>query len=178
MRLIPTIHRALLGSMLLCGALAGPAAAGVPTSITHQGRLFDAANLPVDGSSTTLTSLPNDHATCPYGGTQLTTGATTTYVCNGAPGVFDAGHVHLRRLDHRFSDGQARRVEYRPRAHLHPVLRRLSAGVIAIELKVGRTPLLNTNTVVLKPQALSPEEAPKRGAADRDRVVEQRRDAA
>jgi len=50
MRSLPAIHRALLGSILLCGALAlaSPAAAGVPTSVTHQGRLFDAGGLPVD----------------------------------------------------------------------------------------------------------------------------------
>jgi hypothetical protein len=38
-----------------------------------------------DGASATVTSLPNGNATCPYGGTQFTVGATTTYVCNGAP---------------------------------------------------------------------------------------------
>jgi len=39
-----------------------------------------------DGSPATLTPLANGHAVCPYGGTQFTSGATTTYVCNGAPG--------------------------------------------------------------------------------------------
>jgi len=38
-----------------------------------------------NGASATLTPLPNGNATCPYGGTQVTIGATTTYVCNGGP---------------------------------------------------------------------------------------------
>jgi hypothetical protein len=32
-----------------------------------------------------LAQLPNGNATCPYGGTLLTSGSSNTYVCNGAP---------------------------------------------------------------------------------------------
>jgi hypothetical protein len=38
-----------------------------------------------DGAPALLAQLPNGHAVCPYGGTQITSGATTTYICNGAP---------------------------------------------------------------------------------------------
>src|SRR5437899_1012345 len=38
------------------------------------------------GTSATLTQLSTGSASCPYGGTQITVGTTTTYACNGAPG--------------------------------------------------------------------------------------------
>ncbi|MFT3764704.1 MAG: hypothetical protein QM820_04185 [Minicystis sp.] len=39
------------------------------------------------GATAILTAVPNGDAMCPYGGTQLTAGATVTYACNGAPGA-------------------------------------------------------------------------------------------
>ena len=49
------IHKVVPASMLACGALglAGSAGAvGVPQTITHQGRLYDASNKPVSGMLT------------------------------------------------------------------------------------------------------------------------------
>lgn len=53
MRSLQQLHRAFLGSILLGGALAiaGSApAADVPQRITHQGRLYDSSNVPVDAT--------------------------------------------------------------------------------------------------------------------------------
>jgi hypothetical protein len=67
MRSLRTVQRIFLGSILAAGALAlaGEAAAGVPQTLTHQGRLYDASSKPInetlqvtfafyaDGSTTT-----------------------------------------------------------------------------------------------------------------------------
>ncbi len=63
---------------------AGAAGAQGPAGATGPAGPAGAAG--AAGSTATLTQLANGSASCPYGGTQVTVGATTTYACNGAPG--------------------------------------------------------------------------------------------
>jgi hypothetical protein len=66
MRLFQPVHRGLLGSILAAGVLglAGPApAAGVPQTIMHQGRLYDAAGQPINTTLSVVLALYADAVT-------------------------------------------------------------------------------------------------------------------
>src|SRR4051812_37255622 len=54
-----TIRRVMMAALLAAGAAASPASAkdAVPPTITNQGRLFDAADKPIDGTLTVLFSV-------------------------------------------------------------------------------------------------------------------------
>ncbi len=67
-------------TMFLLSALALPlAAAAVPSEMTHQGRLFDAAGVPLDGPQSVTLSLFED----PTGGTELWTETQVLTLNNG-----------------------------------------------------------------------------------------------
>lgn len=66
------------GVSFVCnGAPGAPGMQGTPGSPGTPG---------ADGASVTVSAIAAGNASCPYGGTQLTSGGTTSYACNGGPG--------------------------------------------------------------------------------------------
>jgi hypothetical protein len=81
------------GAQGAAGPQGAPGATGPQGPTGVQGATGPQGPAGTAGTATAVASLAPGSAACPYGGTQLTTGATTSYACNGGP--VNAGSLTL-----------------------------------------------------------------------------------